>query len=322
MPAIFESAAQFDKTYRDLVGVEQTETWNLIWKSYTAAMDRVCNLGELPIITTYYAGLFVSLKMQALQYAAALSLRPPLDGPIVWKRQQELFAIWKGGRTDDEINAQVAREGAHNLNNLLDASSDNLHQGIDATLAAMLSDAWSAFEICVGDLWVDAVNRCPAILGENAAQQKTVPIDKLAEFGYDLRNQLGTFLVATGRYEFSSLKKSQLAYEAAFTFGAAGIADPFQPFDTLDAISHVRNVFAHRSGIVDRRSLQAVRRIPSLEGIEVGDRIALTGPIVRDCISRMVLAAIRAYTSVQGWFVGNGEDCERRIQRRARGGPI
>ena len=88
MPAIFESAAQFDKTYRTLVGQDQTDTWNLIWKSYSSAMDRVCNLGEMPIITTYYAGLFVSLKMQGLQYAAALSLRPPLDGPIVWQRQQ------------------------------------------------------------------------------------------------------------------------------------------------------------------------------------------------------------------------------------------
>ena len=319
MPVIFESASQFDKSYRDLAGPEQTEPWNLIWRSYAAAMDRVCNLGEMPITTTYYAGLFVSLKMQAHQYAAALSLRPPLDGPIVWQRQQELFEAWKAGRPDDEINAEVAREGAHNLNSLLKASSEGLHQGIDATLAAMLADAWSAFEICIGDLWIDAVNRCPAILGENAAQQKTVPIEKLAEFGYDLRGHMGGFLIATGRYEFSSLKKSQSAYETAFTFGPAGIVDPFQPFDTLDAISNVRNVFAHRSGIVDRRSLQAVRRIPSLEGIEVGDRIALTGPIVRDCISRMVLATIRAYTSIQGWFAGNGEDCERRIQRRGRG---
>lgn len=287
--------------------------------SYSAAMDRVCNLGEMPVITTYYAGLFVSLKMQAMQYAAALSLKPPLEGPIVWQRQQELFDLWKANREADEINLQVAREGAHNLNSLLSASDKSLRNGIDAILAAMLSDAWGALEICVGDLWIDAVNRCPAILGDRAAQQKTVSIERVAEFGYDLRSHLGSFLIATGRYEFTSLKKAQNAYDAAFTFGADGIADPFQPYDTLDAIGHVRNVFAHRSGVVDQRSLQAVRRIPALEAIEVGQRIPLDGPMVRDCIDRTVLAAIRAYTSLQTWFLQHGEECERRIQRRTRG---
>ena len=118
--------------------------------------------------------------------------------------------------------------------------------------------------------------------------------------GFEISTQMGRFLVETGRVELTSLRSIQAAYAAVFGDRSETL---FSTYTHLEAVSQIRNCFAHRRGRVDQRSLRSIQHIPGLQGIDLGDTIVLTGPIVRDCVNLLADSSVSLIRFVDSWLV-------------------
>ena len=88
--------------------------------------------------------------------------------------------------------------------------------GVESTLQAQVTLAWTAFEILSADLWIAAVNERPNPLAVRFAkspqpkgQDKGISITALSEYGshsFDLSKQMGTVLVDHEKVDFNSCR--------------------------------------------------------------------------------------------------------------------
>jgi len=180
--------------------------------------------------------------------------------------------------------------GVNRFDELLDAIQ-TLQPEAKSALASQLLNAWTAFEVLSGDLWVAALNENPAKLVQPFIQaaeknpEKTIPISAIQKVGYDLAHSMGTILRETGRANFISLSSTRRVYEK--TFG-----ETFPPIfkdENLRILELVRNLLAHRAGEIDERFLNEIAPLKHpFENLQLRQTLQLDGMIVRD----LSLAAI------------------------------
>lgn len=99
-------------------------------------------------------------------------------------------------------------------------------QALVSLVYAAVAFLWTAFESVCRDAWTTALNARGVTLaqrilgelrrddGEPDISRRQISVGLLAQYGFDLRDHLGTVLAS--KFDFSSVKGTKVAYEAAF----------------------------------------------------------------------------------------------------------
>jgi hypothetical protein len=189
-------------------------------------------------------------------------------------------------------------------------------------LASYIVSAWTAFEALAGDLWETAVNEHPATLAhlngkaarlkkdvkstEAVAAEdgvKSIRLDLVSRYGFDIRNKMGTIFVRQGRYEFTQLPSIRTAYAESFSKDHAWI-DRVLGDKSLDALTSVRNLLVHKGGRADD---EYVRRSNGLNipKLTAGETIQLDGEIVVGLIKPAINCGAELIRAVDAWIEKN-----------------
>jgi hypothetical protein len=198
--------------------------------------------------------------------------------------------------------------------------------GFDAILASLIVGSWTAFETMAADLWEAALNEHPEKLAELSGETqgfkrgekqerpqpkqvqekgggKTVYLEALRENNYDVEKKMGTIL--RHRFAFGSLFGARMAYGAAFGETAMDVKRCVMD-DSLDALSAVRNVLVHKSGVIDKdyqgRKAYLKDKIPSGE---IGQRLSLDGVVAVGFIKPALEAASSLIRAVDDWLIAH-----------------
>jgi hypothetical protein len=257
----------------------------------------------------------LAIRMQRLNDIAELEILGAVranddayeQGTKVYMRMRELFneqtqqlAEIKKSAADMEklVKARIETGGAYAIL-LADVRPGSL--GLEAMLRSYITGIWTAFEIMAGDLWEAAVNEAPNKfaklkghknrLQKNRQQlnsgteevtigdeeSKLVNLNLIEFHRWDLRDKMGTIL--RRRYSFSRLEGIREAYACAFHEKSEQIDKALSNM-SFDALSAVRNVIVHRSGIADDDYVRRTKYLPSIPQMEKGAEILLDGELV------------------------------------------
>ena len=180
----------------------------------------------------------------------------------------------------------------------LTSTPSSIRDAILAALAGQLLWGWTAFESMLTDLWLAAINHGPKEWAERVVekpasqtkaegergskeQEKSIPIASLKNYGnYDLRRSMGRLLMDQKKVDFQSLNNARRAYEAAF--GEAPIKAIFEKPGHVEvkALEAVRNLYAHRRGVVDGKFKKLVSKFPRFAGLRLNEEIPLDAEMV------------------------------------------
>lgn len=313
----FEEAHRFNLEYRAVRSQLRCKELADVSLGFMSHVDRIHEFGQFTISLVYWAKLFTAIKKDAEKHVDGLKIESPAREGEIWAYQQDFFDKWKERNSiESKRDALIIREGSDKLKLLMNASTSELSPGVEISLATMITDAYSAFEIAASDLWVGTVNCCPSILAEKLGE-KQIPLNIMERYGYDIKNRVGEISRAAKRVNFDSLDGIQAAYRDTFDKqDKKPCAEMFSRFPLLTSLSLLRNCIVHDAAIANDRGFDAIKRLPGLESIEKGSRIILTGPVVRDCINVLVGCTSELTRFVDQWLVENAERCRKLNERR------
>lgn len=185
-----------------------------------------------------------------------------------------------------------------------------MQSAMDALLASVVTESWTAFESLVSDVWVTTVDQGPKSLAGKVAlnnewkKDQTITIKVLRELEYDARKDLGKFLRETQRVQFSTLESIKTSYVIAFGPDAGKL---FKDVNGayIEAISAFRNIFAHKMGKADKTFVGRVQKFPEFRHIKVDDLVELDGEIVSKLRDAAVLMGFALVKFVDGYILAN-----------------
>ena len=104
----------------------------------------------------------------------------------------------------------------------------HLRIGLQNLLRASLLNAWTAFENLAADLWIKAVDLRPRTLAynvvmgpkpsnPNSKQEPQMPFREMADFGFNVSNDMGKLLKNRGKVNLDSLERIEEAYFCTFS---------------------------------------------------------------------------------------------------------
>lgn len=158
----------------------------------------------------------------------------------------------------DEENARANYAKASLLLDRL-LTNNRMRSAVHALLSATTTATWTAFEVLVTDLWVEALNQQPTELaqhvlssipsseGTDGISKRSVSVGLLARYGFDLRSSMGTVLKAS--FDFTGVSGMHKAYATAF--GMDTELKAIFDRQELRMLEAVRHLLVHRGGIID-----------------------------------------------------------------------
>ncbi|MEG9502589.1 MAG: hypothetical protein MIN69_12145 [Methylorubrum extorquens] len=201
------------------------------------------------------------------------------------------------------------------------ATVPELFAGLQVYMSAILTTAWTSFEILTGDLWESALNHHPHILSElrgnknrifsqtrpkgnaaadssGGATDKSVPLQLLQQYSYNLEASMGSILRQS--QSFDRLEGIRAAYSMAFSDDSNEI-DGILARKNIDAINGVRNLLVHQGGRIDSRYLKSVSRIEGTPSGQIGAQLLLDGQTVADMVNDLITAGYDLIQAVDQW---------------------
>jgi hypothetical protein len=242
--------------------------------------------------------------------------------------------------TDIEMDATFSRPFATGNDEIRYVSSSGIEStlsvGMEVILHAALLGTFTAFESCATDLWIKAVDLRPKTLACNvvllnttasrredkkggADSTKSAPkqnepgikFSALASHDFNVSARMGQLLKDEGRANFTSLWGLKIAYYDAFrTPGdsdnrtSAPLVTFFESnYSNLKSLEAIRNLLAHRGGIVDEQFLDEVQpHSPALHALPVGEVIPADGMMVSDYLRVAINASVFLVNFVAEWL--------------------
>jgi hypothetical protein len=206
--------------------------------------------------------------------------------------------------------------------------------GLEAILRGALIGTWTAFESFAVDLWVTCVNLRPRSLARNVIELKStakersgtnsgesfvevkmnqprIGLDELARFGFNVSNKMGQLLKDERRVSLESLSGISTAYRDAFRQMENKKKPPSPKLETffssvygdLKCLEALRNLLAHRGGIVDEKFLDEVK--PYSEFLHSHPRnrpLIVDGPLVKKYLFAVGKATVDLLNLVCEWL--------------------
>jgi len=173
---------------------------------------------------------------------------------------------------------------------LLRSLENGLGDAADQLLQQGLVLLWSAFEVLYRDTFETLLNidpsRITALMNEPATRKRfeaeRLPLDTIAEFGFDLSGHLGTVLVS--KQDFSDLPTVKAVYAVLYP-QSRELRDALAQRD-LWTLYQQRHLIVHRRGIIDQAYRQATG-----DTAEVGAQLAVTPSAFNGHLKVVALAA-------------------------------
>jgi hypothetical protein len=271
----FTSASAFSTSYEKTLQLIENDNIKPVASMFIRHMDRVGSLGTFAIYMASHSFLLGQIYAQAHQ---KFHLRFEYDKFEVDKRvigeMSRLYDnYFKIAREERSYGDRAMRTGTHIFKNTAYAARRVGVPGIEATLSAMVIEAWGAFETTAKELWITAVNLRPKSLAKNVllartdnkfldgtkektsgADSPSIELRRLVEYGFDLRGEMADLLIKSCKVNFDTYNNLQEAFHGAF--GREPIREVLASDPSLYLISLVRNLFAHRGGLVDERFME------------------------------------------------------------------
>lgn len=199
-------------------------------------------------------------------------------------------------QTDNtEKNIKLVNHGLQYIQTQLD-NQQGMRESMEAILASVIIESWTAFESLAGDLWVAGVDNGPKEVVSRILLSKELlkpddPVkpEMIPQLEYDARTAPGSWLREVGKVSFAKLDYIRLFYSEAFGREVKKL------FDDLDgglifALSAFRNALTHAGGRADKKFKERVfGRFSEFDITKEGDRILLDGHLA----SRLNLVSAR-----------------------------
>lgn len=181
-------------------------------------------------------------------------------------------------------------------------------ESLQAALKSQLLGIWTAYEILASDLWITTLNLRPDLVTrwkpENKNDEKSIPLWRLNQWGFDLRHCMGKVLKELGKADFSSQNTTEKAYRKIFGEHGENLFANQQ----LGLLEAVRNLLAHRAGKIDSGFINAMKGLSHPFGqLEIDTELEFTGEITRDLSSAAVNQGIKLIRFVDGWLTNVAE---------------
>lgn len=183
--------------------------------------------------------------------------------------------------------------------------------GVEAILFAMVANAYAAFETLAADLWEEALNAHPQLAlnwCKKGNHEKSLSFQQLSAFQFDVSNAMGSILsgraVGAPKARFDSIHDIRKEYEAAFGPDATSYwADDRE----IRLVAAVRNLIAHRGGLIDDEFLKYVRDVPEYASQLRGSRVYISGAMVSRHVDACTRMGIRLVGAADKWVEVNGK---------------
>jgi len=217
--------------------------------------------------------------VEVTRAAVARTVNEPALVEALVRFDRQSLAGWTAGDAEDaEGDAQIAR--AHEEAAF---AQREVASGFTLLHAHAVVLVWSALETAVLDLCVASLRNVPSLLGTDELQRVRVPLAQFMASGEDERAEvLVAALERDGRVQAThgiARLESLLGL-----VGLEGEMDDPQLREDLHTLNQIRNLVAHRRGVVDRRFLMSCRPV----GGVLGERLAIHW----DLYMRLQLAAV------------------------------
>lgn len=221
----------------------------------------------------------------------------------------------ESARTPESHIVEFAIRGIAELTEVMDA---HVWLGLEAILLAQITGMWTAFEYLAGDLWKAAVNAYP-----KAAQPRINKPYKFTEAlfehvmdgSYDLHTGLGTFLADSESVSFDSLKSLKESYSIIHS---DDIKKKILPDPSIEALSLVRNVIAHKAGIADDEYARRYRAVGA-PFRKLNRKLPLTGKVIHELIAPVLAKAIELIDATDKWIaLKRGKDEQKKKRKRPK----
>lgn len=252
-------------------------------QAFTDNVMRVRDLGALMPELAFWTRVIQRVQQVAV---ARLGLPIRLPGRVRGAPEPSpgLLREFQAAYSEYLINAPSASEawqdGCDLMLSLISTGAPGFRSGVEILFSSMLTETWAAVEALLTDLLVAAVNLVPDPLARNyLGTEKSIPVDVLSRYKFDLSRNMGSALQVANRFEFSSLSGIEKSYGRAFADqDTTEIFDAFKP--EVGHLEAIRNLYAHRSGKVDETFRRRVAKSTILPELAIGEQLRLNGSMV------------------------------------------
>jgi len=284
-------------------------------------MNRVRGIGVFPIRV-----ISLSILNEAARMEALVNKGVPFHDPRIMKgdanfdehlwlevdsERKRLIGQWQSSEPD--FHRYATGVGISGLNDILNSTLEENWEAVQATMAAMLMGLWTAFESVMQDSWIVAVNARPVPLAqrvvepsanlETGMQMKQLSMKAIVNVDFDLRGSMGTLLLRQKAVDFQQFKTIRAAYGVAFADEFESIFEPYAA--DLSFLEAVRNLFAHKGGVIDEKFLNRARKRAEFTEAKLGNVIAIGGQFVAQNANTVADCATALVKAVDKWLIDN-----------------
>lgn len=157
-------------------------------------------------------------------------------------------------------------EDALNESNKLYEKSEEIRNCFNNIGLNAVVNSWTLYEAYMKDIWIKTLNNSPKLLNnkivnaksesENGINSKTIPLNFLAKYNYDVSNHLGELLA--GKYDFTGAEGIRKAFKDLFNLNDTEIY--FLDEQKILQLEICRHIIVHNAGIMDSRYLARSKR--------------------------------------------------------------
>jgi hypothetical protein len=204
--------------------------------------------------------------------------------------------------------------GADHMDLIMDLfRAKHIHRGVHAIMSSLMISSYTVFEVMIADLWVAALNARPdplALLQGRAAKSEGKPQSKVQEGKsleihvlvankFDVSGKMGDIL--KDKHKFTILDAARVAYADAFEGRSVAVMAAISA-PIFDLIGQLRNVIAHRNGLIDGDYVRKKVGFPDspsyFKGLNKDDRLELDGERVSSVIRKTMCACAKLFLEV------------------------
>jgi len=151
---------------------------------------------------------------------------------------------------------------------------------------------------------------------QSKQQEPRIRFLDLAAHGFNVAESMGRLLKEQNRVSFECLMDIKTAYLDAFRLTEDKKHRPSEPlvqlfdrfFADLKTLESIRNLLAHRGGVVDNKFLDELRTwSPSLADLPIGQPLSVDGDMVSKFLGSVAEASVCLLNFVADWLAKRPE---------------
>lgn len=202
----------------------------------------------------------------------------------------------------DEIIDKAIKDGGESFSELMERAP--FYESYRSLLYAGIVFTWCSFEVCMKDLWETALNtgnklvmkttlsnvsNIDRINNFSGIQGKSINLDYLAQYNYNVANKLGSILV--NKFDFSSVYGIKQAYSCAFPRSTA-IKEALENKELVQLEAR-RHIIVHKAGVIDDAFCKKTNVNKKLTGNKLGlsdEELSEFGNVAIDTVIQVIKA--------------------------------